>query len=69
MKAVGDKEFCGCFARNAPTNVSFTQYVEFFGFGPDEFDYQKLSPAGKTLYDNIRKTRDKCVNWKGKEAH
>lgn len=69
MKAIGNEEFCGCFARNAPSNVSFTKYVEFFGFGPDEFDYQKLSPAAKTLYENVRKTRDKCVNWKGKQTH
>ena len=61
MKAIGNSEFCGCFAQNIFVNVTFSQYVEFFSFSPDEFDYQTLSPKAKEVYSNMRQTWDKFV--------
>ena len=69
MKAFGNPEFCNCIANNAPGNVTFTQYVQFFSYGPEDFDYKTLSPVAKKTFEGIRAARDKCVNWKNKQAN
>ena len=67
INAIGNEKFCSCFATNAPAEVNFTKYVEFFEFKSNEFDYDKLSPNAKKLYNSIRKVRDLCVGLKDKE--
>jgi hypothetical protein len=61
VTAIANEALCECLTRNLPVTVSFVNYVVIVTQTKEDLKYASLSAEDKSIVDNTRNARDKCV--------